>query len=56
MALLVQIELPDPILNRPLLPEECARTFSFQPGSASVVDETGAWVENLEEKKQKARP
>ncbi len=37
---LVRLELRDPVLNRPLSPVECARTFSFDPGAAPVSDET----------------
>jgi hypothetical protein len=44
---LVQMELRDPVLNRPLSTAECARTFSFDPGSALVCDETAAVREGL---------
>jgi hypothetical protein len=37
---LAQLELRDPVLNHALPPEECARAFTFQPGSAKVVDDT----------------
>jgi hypothetical protein len=36
----VQMEFRNPIVNRPLPAEACARLFAFQPGDASIEDET----------------
>ncbi len=38
--LLVQMEFRNPIFNRPLPEDVCARLFAFQPGNAEVQDET----------------
>ncbi len=38
--LLVQMEFRNPVFNRPLPPQTCARLFAFQPGTAEVEDET----------------
>lgn len=38
--LLVQMEFRDPVFNRPLPPQTCARLFAFHPGGAEVEDET----------------
>lgn len=38
--LLVQMEFRNPVFNHPLPDQECARLFSFQPGTADVQDET----------------
>jgi hypothetical protein len=39
-CLLVQMEFRNPVFNRPLPPQTCARLFAFQPGAAEVGDET----------------
>jgi hypothetical protein len=36
------MEFRNPVLNRPLPPQTCARLFAFQPGEAEVEDETGS--------------
>jgi hypothetical protein len=46
--LVVQMELHDPILNRPLTKEECDREFSFNPGPAAVPDLTQVIKDELE--------
>jgi hypothetical protein len=38
--LLVQMEFRNPVFNRPLPEDMCARLFAFQPGNAVVEDET----------------
>jgi hypothetical protein len=38
--LLVQMEFRNPVFNRPLSADVCARLFAFQPGNADVEDET----------------
>ncbi|MHB1422637.1 MAG: hypothetical protein ACYC3I_05465 [Gemmataceae bacterium] len=38
--LLVQMEFRDPVFNRPLTPETCARLFVFHPGASAFADET----------------
>jgi hypothetical protein len=40
--LLVQMEFRNPVFNRPLSPQICARLFAFQPGGAEVEDETAS--------------
>jgi hypothetical protein len=40
--LLVQMEFRNPVFNRPLPPQTCARLFAFQPGAAEVEDETAS--------------
>lgn len=39
--LLMQMEFRNPVFNRPLSAEMCARLFSFQPGAVEIEDETG---------------
>jgi hypothetical protein len=38
--LLVQMEFRNPVFNRPLSAETCARLFAFHPGGAAVEDQT----------------
>jgi hypothetical protein len=38
--LLVQMEFRNPVLNRPLSPQTCARVFAFQPGTTEIEDNT----------------
>jgi hypothetical protein len=40
--LLVQMEFREPVFNRPLPAETCARLFAFHPGNAEVEDETAS--------------
>lgn len=40
--LLVQMEFRNPVFNRPLPAETCARLFAFQPGAAEIEDETAS--------------
>ncbi|HWG47384.1 MAG TPA: hypothetical protein VN688_31765 [Gemmataceae bacterium] len=40
--LLVQMEFRNPVFNRPLAADVCARLFAFQPGDASIEDETAS--------------
>ncbi len=40
--LLVQMEFRNPVFNRPLTAEVCAKLFAFQPGDASIEDETAS--------------
>jgi hypothetical protein len=40
--LLVQMEFRNPVFNRPLTADECERLFAFQPGNASIDDETAS--------------
>jgi hypothetical protein len=40
--LLVQMEFRNPVFNRPLAADECERLFAFQPGNASIDDETAS--------------
>jgi hypothetical protein len=46
-VILAEMEFRDPIVNRPLSPEQCARAFSFDPGDAEVEDRTGGVTANL---------
>jgi hypothetical protein len=39
-VLLAEVEFCSPVVNRPLSPEQCARTFAFDPGDAEVKDRT----------------
>jgi hypothetical protein len=45
---LLQVEYRDPVLNRPLSPEECAREFAFDPGPGAVHDDTREMTEMVE--------
>ncbi len=38
----VQMEFRNPVFNRPLTADVCAQLFAFQPGDASVKDETAS--------------
>jgi hypothetical protein len=40
-AVLAEVAFSDPVFNRPLSPEQCAATFSFDPGDVEVEDRTG---------------
>jgi hypothetical protein len=40
LGCLMEMELRDPVFDRRLTAEECARTFVFDPGNAAVTDET----------------
>jgi hypothetical protein len=40
--LLVQMEFRNPVFNRPLPADVCARLFAFQPGNVAVEDETAS--------------
>jgi hypothetical protein len=40
--LLVQMEFRNPVFNRPLPAEKCARLFAFHPGTAEIEDETAS--------------
>lgn len=42
--LLVQMEFRDPVLNRPLTDDVCARLFAFQPGGEVEVEDDTAMV------------
>jgi hypothetical protein len=39
-VLVAQVEFRNPVVNRPLTAEVCARLFAFEPGDAAVKDET----------------
>jgi hypothetical protein len=45
--LLVQMEFRNPVLNRPLSADVCARLFAFHPGDAEVEDETATVTAEL---------
>jgi hypothetical protein len=40
--LLVQMEFRNPVFNRPLPANVCARLFTFQPGNVEIQDETAS--------------
>jgi hypothetical protein len=40
--LLVQMEFRDPVFNRPLSADVCRKLFAFQPGDATVEDQTAS--------------
>ena len=40
--LLVQMEFRNPVFNRPLPADVCARLFSFHPGDVPIEDETAS--------------
>jgi hypothetical protein len=44
----LQMEFRDPVLNRPLSQEQCAREFSFDPGPGKVPDQTEEMTELVE--------
>ncbi len=48
---LMRMELRDPVFNHPMSPEECARNFTFDPGTAVVVDESQLGSEETAKKK-----
>jgi hypothetical protein len=45
--LLVQMEFRNPVFNRPLSPQMCARLFAFHPGNAQIEDETATVTAEL---------
>jgi hypothetical protein len=45
--LLAQMEFRAPVVNRPLSADVCARLFAFQPGDASIEDETASVTAEL---------
>jgi hypothetical protein len=49
-ALLMEMELREPILNRALSPEQCARAFTWEDGD--VPDATGEALDQLRERKR----
>jgi hypothetical protein len=51
-TLVLQMEFRDPVLNKPLSKEECAREFSFQPGPGQVADNTREMTEMVETRAQ----
>jgi hypothetical protein len=44
---LAEVEFRDPVVNRPLSSELCARAFFFEPGEVEVEDRTGEVTNNL---------
>jgi hypothetical protein len=46
-VVLAEVEFRDPVVNRPLSPEQCARTFFFEPGEVEYEDRTTEVMNNL---------
>ncbi|MGH7171068.1 MAG: hypothetical protein ACRELG_12385 [Gemmataceae bacterium] len=54
--LLVQMEFRNPVFNRPLSAETCARLFAFHPGNAKVEDETARVTAEMSKRARELTP
>ncbi|HTU19931.1 MAG TPA: hypothetical protein VMG10_17845 [Gemmataceae bacterium] len=54
--LLMQMEFRNPVFNRPLPSETCARLFAFHPGNVEVEDETASVTAEMSKRARELAP